>query len=389
MTHMKQEIPSFFCPTRIHLGEGAARGLPALIKQYKAPSAFMFVDEAVKQTPFVHAITQDLAQAGIEVHQFSDIEPDPGTTTVESAYRKALAVLPEVLVAIGGGSTMDVAKAVGILMTNAGQIHDYEGIERFSTPPTPLIAIPTTAGTGSEVSGSCVITDDKQQRKMSIRHARLNPAQHAILDPQALCTLPAHVAAHAGLDAFVHALESYTSRQANLMTDAMNRQALTLISTHLRAFVADRSNLPAGLGMLTGSALTGMAFGQTGLGNVHCMARFIGAKLHLSHGLSNALCLPVVAQFNRSARTVKYADIARIMGSASPDDPDDVAAQLAVDAIRQLCRDVDIPQSLRLVGADPETFAEMAALCANAGYNRWNPRETSEADFLALFKQAY
>jgi alcohol dehydrogenase len=320
---------------------------------------------------------------------FSAIEPDPSTSTVHKAFEQAQRFGPQVLLAIGGGSTMDAAKAVGILLTNGARIHDYEGIDRFNIPPLPLIAIPTTAGTGSEVSGSCVITDEQQNRKMSIRHARLNPAQHAILDPQALVTLPAHVAAHAGLDAFVHALESYTSRQANLLTDALNKQALALISHNLRAFVADRSNTQAGLNMLMGSALTGMAFGQTGLGNVHCMARFIGARLHLSHGLSNALCLPVVSGFNQSAATSKYAEVARIMHAATSGDPDHVAAESAVKAIAALCHDVGIPKALRDVGAEPDTFAHMADDCAQAGYNRWNPRYTSKEDFLDLFERAY
>lgn len=390
-TPMLSETPvaSFFCPTRIHLGPGAARALPDIMAQCQAGRVFVFVDDAVRTTPFVRDIEHNLAQTGVEWAQFSDIEPDPSAATVQAALEQALAFGPEALLAIGGGSTMDVAKAIGILVTNGGQIHDYEGIDRFSTPPLPLVAVPTTAGTGSEVSGSCVITDDKQQRKMSIRHARLNPARHAILDPQALATLPAHVAAHAGLDAFVHALESFTSKQANLMTDALNKQALALISGNLRAFVADRANLEAGLNMLTGSALTGMAFGQTGLGNVHCMARFIGAELHLSHGLSNALCLPVVAQFNQSATKAKYAEVARIMRAATQDDPDHVAAESAVHAITALCRDVGIPNSLREVGAQRETFAELAANCANAGYNRWNPRHTTEQDFLGLFERAY
>ncbi len=386
---MHANVANFFCPTTIHVGDGAARTLPTLLQKCQAQKVFMLVDEALKQTPFMRDVEADLAHASIQTLAFSDIEPDPSVSTVESARKIAKTFAPQVLLAIGGGSTIDVAKAVGILLTNGGQIHDYEGIDQFSTPSLPLIAIPTTAGTGSEVSGSCVITNDTINRKMSIRHARLNPARHAILDPQALLTLPAHVAAHAGIDAFVHALESFTSKQANIMTDALNMQALALLSQNLRAFVADRSNTDAGLKMLTGSALAGMAFGQTGLGNVHCMARFVGAELHLSHGLSNALCLPVVAQFNLPAATTKYAQVARIMQVATANDPISVAAQYAVNAITDLCRDVGIPNGLHEVGASRKSFAKMAADCAGAGYNRWNPRETTEEDFLSLFEAAF
>ena len=141
--------------------------------------------------------------------------------------------------------------------------------------------------------------------------------------------------------------------------------------------------------MLTGSALTGMVFGQTGLGNVHCMARFIGAELHLPHGLSNALCLPAVAQFNQPAATAKYAQVGRLMGAATPRDSDNEAAQRAVHAIAKLCSDVGIPSGLRKFGAKRECFQELATACAAAGYNRWNPRDTTKDDFLALLEAAF
>ncbi len=384
-----QNIASFFCRSTLHTGAGAARKLPDILKEQQASRVFMFVDNAIRQTQFLLNIEDDLTRAAIDTFVFSDIEPDPSAATVHTAFEMAKGFAPTAMIAIGGGSTIDVAKAVGILLTNGGQIQDYEGSEQFKIPALDLIAIPTTAGTGSEVSGSCVITDDKQNRKMSIRHAQLNPARHAILDPQGLSSLPAHVAAHAGLDAFVHALESYTSRQANLLTDALNMQALTLLSHNLRAFVTDRTDNEAGLNMLLGSALTGMVFGQTGLGNVHCMARFLGAKVHLSHGLSNALCLPVVAQFNQSAATAKYAQVARIMQAAKTSDPDDVAALSAVGAIIELCRDAGIASSLREVGVQSTDLKQMASDCIGAGYNRWNPRQTTEEDFRALFEAAF
>ena len=224
---------------------------------------------------------------------------------------------------------------------------------------------------------------------MSIRHAALNPARFAILDPLALRTVPAHVAAHSGIDAFVHAFESYLSLQTNLMTDAINLQALELLATNIRPFVANRQNLNAGLNMLCGSALAGMTFGQTGLGNVHCMARFVGAQFHLSHGLSNALCLPHVARFNLVANPEKFARVAAAMGRPVQQWPVLDAAQAAVQAIAAMCTDLSIPPRLRDVGVTPDGFAELARLCLQANYNRWNPRHTSEADFRALFEQAY
>lgn len=382
-------VSSFFCPTEIHLGEGSISILPDLLKKYQARSVLLVIDHAVLQSPFGRSAHQALSDMNLDLRVFSEIEPDPSDEIVNKAHAVIAGSDAPVLVAIGGGSSMDVAKAVGILMTNGGRIQDYEGIEKYQKAPLPLIAVPTTAGTGSEVSGSCVITDKASGRKMSIRHARLNPARHAILDPDALRTLPAHVAAHAGIDAFVHALESFTSRQSNLVTDAINLQAISLLSANLPQFVKDRSSTSAALKTLTGSALTGMVFGQTGLGNVHCMARFVGAAYHVSHGLSNALCLPVVARFNAESVPDKYAEVARAMGVSAPDTPVEDAVTAAIEAISQLCQSVGIPSGLREVGAKPDDFDSMAADCLKAGYNKWNPRETSQAQFLTLFKQAY
>ena len=383
------DISSFFCPTRLYLGVGAHARLAEVVRASGCKRMFVALDAALQESDFYKQVQELLTASGVALQVYTDIEPDPSAITVAKAFEACQAHQATMLLAIGGGSTMDVAKAVGILATNGGRIHDYEGIEKFSTPPLPLIAIPTTAGTGSEVSGSCVITDTEKNLKMSIRHAALNPASIAILDPLALRTVPAHVAAHSGMDAFVHAFESYLSRQANLMTDAINIQAIELIAGNIRQFVANRDNLEAGLNMLCGSALAGITFGQTGLGNVHCMARFVGAYFHLSHGLSNAVCLPHVARFNMNANPAKYARVAMAMGRPAHAAPQLDAAAMAIDAIETLCRDLGIPGRLRDVGAKPELFDEMAALCTKAGYNRWNPRHTTTADFRTLFELAY
>ena len=371
------------------MGEGSYRKIAEVIAKLACQRIFIALDAALLKTEFYAGIAILLRDAKVSAALFTEIEPDPSALTVEKAFAVCQAHQATAILAIGGGSTIDVAKAVGILATNGGRIHDYEGIEKFALAPLPLIAIPTTAGTGSEVSGSCVISDNEKNLKMSIRHASLNPAAFAILDPLALRTVPGSVAAHSGIDAFVHAFESYVSRQANLMTDAINLQAIELLSANIRQFVANRENLEAGLNMLVGSALAGITFGQTGLGNVHCMARFVGARFHLSHGLSNAVCLPHVAQFNMLASPEKFARVAVAMGRPVERLPVLDAAQAAVDAIGQLCADLGIPARLRDVGAKPDTFAEMSEQCLAANYNRWNPRHTTVADFKALFERAY
>lgn len=382
-------ISSFFCPTRLYLGSGSHQKLADVIRQYGAQQVFIALDAALVTSDFFARIRALLDELGVSYMTYTEIEPDPSANTVGKAFEVCSAQGATLLLAIGGGSTIDVAKAVGILATNGGRIHDYEGIEKFTIAPLPLIVIPTTAGTGSEVSGSCVITDTESQRKMSIRHAALNPAVVAILDPLAVRTVPGHVAAHSGMDAFVHAFESFISRQANAFTDAINLQAIELIAGNIRQFVSNRENSVAASNMLYGSALAGITFGQTGLGNVHCMARFIGASLHLSHGLSNAVCLPHVARFNMLANPEKFARIAAAMGRPVQGMSTLDAAKEAVHAIDELCSDLGIPSRLRDLGADEADFDEMAQQCLQADYNRWNPRHTTQADFRQLLQRAF
>ena len=386
---MTTTLSSFFCPSTIYMGIGASEKISEIVAKLACQRMFVALDAALLKSQFYAQIQTLLKAAGVQCAVFTEIEPDPSAHTVQKAFAVCQAHRATAILAIGGGSTIDVAKAVGILATNGGRIHDYEGIDKFSIAPLPLIAIPTTAGTGSEVSGSCVITDTEKNLKMSIRHAALNPAVFAILDPLALRTVPAHVAAHSGIDAFVHAFESYLSLQTNLITDAINLQAIELLAANIRPFVANRGNLEAGLNMLCGSALAGMTFGQTGLGNVHCMARFIGAQFHLSHGLSNALCLPHVARFNLVANPQKFARVAIAMGRPVQQWPTLDAAQAAVQAIEAMCLDLGIPPRLRDVGVTEDLFDDMAQLCTQANYNRWNPRHTTTADFRALFEKAF
>lgn len=383
------QMAAFFCPTRILMGLDAHRQVEDVLKGWRSERLFLAVDEALLQSELYLNVKGILERIGVQFSAFTGIEPDPSAHTVAKAFEACRAHNATALLAVGGGSTIDVAKAVGILATNGGRIHDYEGIEKFSTPPLPLLAIPTTAGTGSEVSGSCVITDTEKNLKMSIRHAALNPAKVAVLDPLALKTLPASVAAHAGMDAFVHALESYLSLNASPMTDGINLYAMELISRHLRPFVSNRNNLDAGLHMLSGSCLAGMTFGLTGLGNVHCMARFVGTFFHVSHGLSISICLPYAAEFNLPANPRKYARVAQAMGEDVHGLGEIEAGRRALRAITELCRDLGIPSTLREIGATENALPAMARLCTEANYNRWNPRHTTYEDFLALFKKAF
>ncbi len=375
-------------PTKIILGVGSYAKIPEEVRELGGEAVFLVTDKGVAQAGFFKKIIDHLRSSNIGAEIFDDVEPDPSAKTVEKGFDLFLKRKAPVLLAIGGGSPMDTAKAIGILATNGGRIHDYEGIERFKSPPLPLIALPTTAGTGSEVSGSCVITDTESGLKMSIRHARFNPARVAILDPLALTSLPGSVAAYAGMDAFVHALESYVSLQSSPLTDGINLYAIQLIAENIRPFVANRGNLEAGGNMLSGAALGAIGFTNTGAGNVHCMARFVGAFFHVPHGLSNAVCLPYVAEFNMMACPEKFARMAQAMGVEIGGRTPLEAARSAISALKALGEDIGIPRSLREIGVKAEAIPKMAQLAFQANYNRWNPRYTTEEDFVKLFHRA-
>jgi alcohol dehydrogenase len=374
--------------TQIIFGVNTNSLVSSEIEKLGGKQVFLITDEGVSRTNFFMKILDNLTQHRVEVEVFSDVESDPSAKTVEKAFLRYSQLRAPVLLAIGGGSPMDTAKAIGILATNGGRIHEYEGINMFHTPPLPLIAIPTTAGTGSEVSSSCSITDTERGVKMAIRHAVLNRARVAILDPLSLISLPAHVAAHTGMDAFVHALESYISLQATPLTDGIDLYALELIAKNMRPFLADRGNLEAGGNMLAAASLAAIGFSHTGAGNVHCMARLVGAFYHVPHGLSNAVCLPYVVEFNMSACPEKFARVAQALGIETHAMTTMEAACAAISAIKSLCEDIGIPKNLKVIGVKEEAIPKMAQLAFQANYNRWNPRYTTEEDFLKLFQKA-
>lgn len=384
-----QPVASSFCPTRVLMGVDAHRALPAVLHDLQAKRLFVALDPALRDGEFFASVTALLDAGAIAAVIFDAIEPEPADTTVVKAWAVCRDHGADAILAIGGGSTLDVAKAVGILMANGGCIADYEGVSRFTVPPLPLIAVPSTAGTGSEVSGACVVTDSERHVKMAIRHAAYCPARVAILDPLAVRSVPAQVAAHAGIDAFVHAFESYLSKLANPFSDALNLQAMRLIAGSLRQFVANRANTAAALDMLCGSSMAAMSFGVTGLGNVHCMAMAVGACHPVPHGLANAVCLPYAAAFNFNANPARFAQVAAILGARVDGVPELTAGRLALEAIGELCRDLAIPPRLRDVGVAEASLPELARRAFAADYNRWNPRYTSQADFEALFRAAY
>jgi alcohol dehydrogenase len=379
---------SFYLPTKLVYEIGAIQNkLVDEIKMIGATSVLIVTDKGVVNAGLLHDVEGALGKAGIPYKIFDEVEPNPSTDTCYKSAEAAQSAGADILLAVGGGSPMDVAKATAILMTNGGNLDDYEGADKFEKNPIPLVAVPTTAGTGSEVTPYAVITIAKRNYKMTILSSRLLP-RVAILDPMVLTSIPPHVAASTGIDAFIHAFESFINRVASPVTDAYGAEAMRLIGKYLRLFVANRENREAAAGMMIASNLAGVAFAIARLGNIHAMAHPLGGFFNVPHGVANAILLPHVAKFNMLADEGKYKRVAGFLGEDVSMMMDRDAALLAVEAIEKLCGDVGIPKTLKEVGVTEDKIPDMARDAMLSGNVLINPRSTKLDDIIALYTAA-
>jgi alcohol dehydrogenase class IV len=318
---------------------------------------------------------------------FGEVEPNPSIGTVHKGLEAYTRQQCDGIVAIGGGSPIDAAKAIGILATNGGEIREYFGADRIKKPLPPLVAIPTTCGTGSEVTQFTVITDTEAHFKMGIG-SPLNIPKVAIVDPALLAKLPGRMVAATGMDALCHSIESYTSQAAQFLSDAFSLRAIELIGRHLRPAVAN-GNLTDLTGMAMASTLAGLGFNNTRTTLVHAMSHAVTAYAQVPHGIANAILVRYVMEFNLIGNPEKHADI----GAALGEDTDGLlpmeAGRVAVDAVRELADDVGIPQTLREVGVteamvEPMTDSALKSVMGIA----LNPRRPSREDVVALYRSA-
>ncbi|MGB7295033.1 MAG: iron-containing alcohol dehydrogenase [Candidatus Aminicenantales bacterium] len=369
-------------PTEIVFGAGAAGDLPQIIKErLQAVRPFLVTDKGIDAAGILSQLWVPLA--GIPV--FDEVEPNPRHIAVNKAGEMVRALKPDLVIGLGGGSVLDAAKAVALLATNPGRIEDYEGREKYKTAPLPVLAIPTTCGTGSEVTWVAVITHTERRFKMSIKGPLMYPAV-ALVDPDLLMTLPSHLVASTGLDALTHALEAYTSKPASFFTDVLALEALRLIFRHLPAAYQDiKNNAGAREGLMLGSLLAGMAFGNSDVGAVHCLAESVGSLYGTAHGVANAIFLPYVVEFNLSAARDKYAHIAAAIGLESAGG--DEAARALIKRVKNLSRSLSIP-SFQDLGIPESDFAAVAKKSFENNSNPSNPREASAEDYLDILRRA-
>lgn len=380
-------IHTFSNPTEILYGTGSIRQLANLVTKEQAKKVLVITDPGVCQAGLVQEVETQLHAAGVGYDVFADVEPNPSVATVEKAFQQYRTCCADMLIAMGGGSAIDVGKAVSVLAANGGTITQYEGIDTFTHPIVPLIAIPTTAGTGSEVTLFTVITDTKRDYKLTVGGRKLAPA-YAIVDPALTLTMPRSVTASTGLDALVHAIESYTSLAAYPLSEALALEAIRVISANLRQAVFNGANLAARENMLYGSLVAGLAFNNTRLGNVHAMSHPVSAMFKVAHGVANSILLPHVMEFNVYAVPEKFRAIANAMGYCTDGLPLMEAAQLAIMAVKELAADIGIPSSLRDTGVHEDAIPQMTQDAMKSGNIAVNPRKTTEADIRMLFEKA-
>ena len=377
---------TFNVPQDIIFGKGSLKRLPEFLEKSGSKKMLLISGPVLKKIGMVEKVEEIVKASGIEVEVFTDVEANPSVATVDKAteaYKKAGATS---IVAFGGGSPMDVAKAVGVLAKYGGEIGDYEGAHKVPGPIVPIIAIPTTAGTGSEVTAFSVITDEARNYKLTVFSYELIPS-YALLDPELVMTSPASVAAACGVDALIHAWEAYTSRDASPFSDAMAEKAMELIGGNIRRFVANRKDEEAACAMMSGSMFAGIAFAWARLGDVHAMSHPVSAFFGVQHGVANSILLPVIVEYNALADHGRYEKIYNYI-SEEKEPVKDFKPEMLVEEIKKLNASLGIPKTLSEVGVTEDKIPQMAADAMKSGNIAANPRQTTLKDVEMLYRKA-
>ena len=375
----------FSIPQNIIFGMSSLKKLPSLLKKLPSGKILILSGRRLNAIGTVRKVTDLLDESGIAHAEFLDIEANPSVETVHNAAKVYIDNNASCIIALGGGSPMDVAKAVGILAVYGGDITQYEGGGRIPGKIAPIIAIPTTAGTGSEVTAFAVITDKSRNYKLTVFSDELIPA-YALLDPELVMSLPADVAAATGVDAMVHGIEAYLSKASTAFTDVMAEAAIKMIGRYIRRFVANPGEEEAAGQMLLASTFAGLAFNRARLGNVHAMAHPLGGYFNLPHGIANAILLPTVLEYNALADNGKYEIIYNMLKTGK--DSNYSGPYSLTEEIKKLLRELQIPEKLSLAGVTEDKIPDMAADAMKSGNVAVNPRKTGLKEIEMLYRKA-
>lgn len=375
-------------PTDIVFGFGVVRRLADHVQRLGGTRALIVTDPGVASAGILAKLAEELRRAGIAHAAFSDVPQDSSTSAIYAAVKVLRDDGCDVVIGVGGGSALDTAKAVAIAATNEEPITAFVGLDRVENPPLPVIAVPTTSGTGSEVSLWSVITDDATQTKVSVGGAVVFP-RLALCDPELTMTLPPHLTASTGMDALTHAIESYVNNATQPISQTLSFRAIELIGTHLRTATLNGRDRDSRYGMMLGSTLAGIAMNPTRLGISHALAMPLGSWQHkVPHGIANAIALPHVMAFNLAANVPRFVDVARALGEAVDGLAARAAAQRSVEAVRQLVIDLGLPTGLRAFGLKPSDVPRIVEEAMKSGNIAVNPRLANADDVAGILTRA-
>ncbi|PIE57362.1 MAG: L-threonine dehydrogenase [Desulfobulbus propionicus] len=390
---VREEVYGYFIPSVTLIGIGAAKEIPAKIQALGGKKPLIVTDKGITGAGITKQITDLLDEAGLESVVFDETIPNPTDTNVHDGVDVYKSNNCDSLITLGGGSSHDCGKGIGLVIANGGKIHDYEGVDQSTNPMPPYVAVNTTAGTASEMTRFCIITDTSRKVKMAIVDWRVTPGI-ALDDPLLMMGMPPALTAATGMDALTHAVEAYVSTIATPMTDSAAEKAIELIAQHLRPAVANGSDVIAREGMCFAQYLAGMAFNNASLGHVHAMAHQLGGFYDLPHGECNAILLPHVERFNLIAKMDRFAKIAQLMGENIEGLSTREAAELALTSIQNLSKDIGIPAGLIELGkrygkdVKAEDIDTMTANAQKDACGLTNPRVPKDADVAAIYKAA-
>ena len=378
-------------PRLLLIGAGAAAEIATVLGRLGVKAPLIVTDGFMASSGTLAKVTDRLDRAGLAWRVFSDTVPDPTDTVVEAGVQALKAGPYDCLVALGGGSPIDTAKAISVLAANGGKMRDYKVPNEIPKAGLPVVAIPTTAGTGSEVTRFTVITDTERDEKMLIMGLACCPAA-AIVDYELTFSMPWRLTADTGIDSLTHAIEAYVSKRASPFTDGVAKSAMALIARHIRTACREPQNANAREAMMLGATQAGMAFSNSSVCLVHGMSRPIGAFFHVPHGLSNAMLLPEITAFSAPAALERYADCAKAMGVAPEGEGNQSAVARLIDELRALNADLKVP-SPRDYGIDARRYTElmrtMASQALASGSPGNNPRVPTQDEIIELYKRVY
>ncbi|MBS7690540.1 iron-containing alcohol dehydrogenase [Pseudomonas lalucatii] len=378
-------------PRIMQIGENASQDIPVVMANLGCRRPLIITDKMMVKLGYAAAIQERLAAHDITAEVFDETVPEPTVASIQAGVEKARNGDYDCIIALGGGSPIDSAKAIAILAKHGGEMRDYKFPRIVVEAGLPIIAVPTTAGTGSEVTRVTIISDEKTDEKMLCVGIGFMPVA-ALIDFSLTLSLPARITADTGIDALTHAMEAYVSKKASLYSDSQALEAMRLIAPNLRRAYHDGADKAAREAMMLGSTLAGVAFSNASVALVHGMSRPIGAHFHVPHGLSNAMLLPAVTEFSIPAAAERYADCARAMGVAGAQDSTEQANAKLLAELRALNDELQVPTPAQF-GIDRQQFFDqlqvMAEQALASGSPNNNPRVPSAEEIIELYKQLW